>query len=142
MNDAYFLLLIQDFQPLFPCPRAKHEIMRLGSLKLKPEGCEDPWKPVSGLSESNQYVKIDSTAKRPLLTDLQGMQIILLSVELIFLFKSLFPINLRCLLYRPKLFQNRLTYFMFLALFLIILLFVQHRDNSRNLITILLLSFI
>ncbi|PON65758.1 hypothetical protein PanWU01x14_115010 [Parasponia andersonii] len=65
---------IQDFQPLFPCHGAKHEIMRLGSLKLRPQECEEPWKPIRGSSESNQFVKIDSTVNRPLLRDVQDGQ--------------------------------------------------------------------
>lgn len=47
--------------------------MRLGSLSLKPHERDEPWKPFSGSSESNQQVKIDSTIKKPILPDVQGM---------------------------------------------------------------------
>lgn len=75
-----FLLLTQDFQRLLPCNGAKHDILRLGSLKLKPQESEEPWKPISGLPDSNQFVRIDTTVKSSFLTDVQGMQIIVFTV--------------------------------------------------------------
>lgn len=64
---------MQDFQPLFPCLGARLEVMRLGSLKSRPQECEEPWKSLSGFSESNHHIKIDSAVKKPILPDMQGM---------------------------------------------------------------------
>lgn len=64
---------IQDCQSLLPCHGTRHEIVRLGSLSLKPHERDEPWKPFSGSSESNRQVKIDSTIKKPVLPDVQGM---------------------------------------------------------------------
>ncbi|XP_015891556.3 uncharacterized protein LOC107425994 [Ziziphus jujuba] len=63
--------VIQDYQPLLPCHGSRHGIMRLGSLKSRPQECEEPWKPMSGFSESNHHVKIDSAVKKPILPDIQ-----------------------------------------------------------------------
>ncbi|KAL5561630.1 hypothetical protein UlMin_031377 [Ulmus minor] len=63
--------VFQDCQPLLPSHGARHEIMRLGSLKLRPHERAEPWKPLNGLSESNNFVKIDSAVKRPVLTDMK-----------------------------------------------------------------------
>ena len=52
--------------------------MRLGSLNLKTE-CQEAWKPVSGLSESSHYVNLDSMVRKPMFTDVQGMDIMVSS---------------------------------------------------------------
>ncbi|XP_062086209.1 uncharacterized protein LOC133792319 [Humulus lupulus] len=62
---------IHDFQPLFSNYGPKHEAMRLGSLSLRSQESEEPWKSISGLSECNKYVKIDSVGERPLVSDVQ-----------------------------------------------------------------------
>uniref|UniRef100_A0A803NRA8 Uncharacterized protein n=1 Tax=Cannabis sativa TaxID=3483 RepID=A0A803NRA8_CANSA len=62
---------IQDFQPFLSNYGPKHETLGLGSLNLRPQESEDPWKPISGLSESNKYVKIDSVGERTMLSDVQ-----------------------------------------------------------------------
>lgn len=46
--------------------------MRIGSLNLRAYEGEEAWKPISGLSNPSQFVKIESAVKSPLLTDVQG----------------------------------------------------------------------
>ncbi|EXB39326.1 hypothetical protein L484_025021 [Morus notabilis] len=66
---------IQDCHPIFPCYGARHEIMRIGSLNLRAYEGEEAWKPISGLSNPSQFVKIESAVKSPLLTDVQALPI-------------------------------------------------------------------
>ncbi|PQQ16819.1 uncharacterized protein Pyn_08814 [Prunus yedoensis var. nudiflora] len=61
--------IIKDFQPLLPSYGAKQEITKLGSLKLMPQQCEEPWKLASGLPEANWFAKTE----RPVLTDMQNV---------------------------------------------------------------------
>ncbi|VVB07063.1 unnamed protein product [Arabis nemorensis] len=49
-------------------PGARQEIIPASSFNLNPEHLE-PWKPVSSLSKSNQFVEIDSTMMKPLFMD-------------------------------------------------------------------------
>ncbi|XP_030947165.1 uncharacterized protein LOC115971401 isoform X2 [Quercus lobata] len=63
--------VFKDSQPLLPSCGVRHELIRSRSLTLRPHQCEDPWKSISGSSESNQFVHIDSTVKRPVLIDVQ-----------------------------------------------------------------------
>lgn len=48
--------------------------MRVGSLNLRAQECEEEWKPISGLSKPSQFIKIDSAVKTPLLADVPGTQ--------------------------------------------------------------------
>lgn len=57
----------KDCQPLNP--KLRQDLMLSGSLATGPLQNEEPWKPISGLSRSNQFVRIDSTIKRPVLID-------------------------------------------------------------------------
>lgn len=59
----------KDCQPLNP--ELRQSLMRSGSLAIGSYQNEEPWKPVSGLFDSNQFVRIDSTIKRPVLIDVQ-----------------------------------------------------------------------
>ncbi|KAF8053292.1 hypothetical protein N665_1436s0008 [Sinapis alba] len=52
-------------------PGAKQEIIPASSFKLNPEHLE-PWKPVSSLNRSSQFVELDSAMMRPLLMDVHG----------------------------------------------------------------------
>lgn len=66
---------MQDFQPFLSSYGTKQEITKLGSLKLMNQKCEEPWRAISGLSESNWFAKTASDMERPALTDVQGMHI-------------------------------------------------------------------
>lgn len=66
---------MQDSQHLLPSSGVEHKIVRSRSLTLRPNQYEEAWKPISGLYESNQFVQIDSTVKRPVLIDVQGLPI-------------------------------------------------------------------
>lgn len=74
-TELFFSCSKQDSQPLLPSCGVRHELIRSRSLTLRPHQCEDPWKSISGSSESNQFVHLDSTVKRPVLIDVQGLQI-------------------------------------------------------------------
>lgn len=41
---------------------------------MRPSHHEDSWKLRSDLMESNQFLKIDRIVRRPLVTDVQGLQ--------------------------------------------------------------------
>ncbi|XP_062143502.1 uncharacterized protein LOC133851189 [Alnus glutinosa] len=62
---------LKNPQHLLPSSGARHEIISSRSLTLRPHQYEEPWKPISGLSESNQFVQFDSTVKKPVLIDVQ-----------------------------------------------------------------------
>ncbi|KAL5796777.1 hypothetical protein ACOSQ2_001597 [Xanthoceras sorbifolium] len=61
--------VIKDCPPFFPCQGARQELIRSESLNFKSNQTEEPWKPISGLCDSNQFVKIESTVKKPVLID-------------------------------------------------------------------------
>lgn len=61
--------IVKDFQPLLPSYGAKQEITKLGSLKLMPQQCEEPWKLANGLPEANWFAKTE----RPVLTEMQNV---------------------------------------------------------------------
>uniref|UniRef100_A0A5B7B7G1 Uncharacterized protein n=1 Tax=Davidia involucrata TaxID=16924 RepID=A0A5B7B7G1_DAVIN len=61
----------KDCQPFLASPGSRCEKIRSGSLNLRPHQSEEPWKPISGFSEANQFVGIDSTIRRPVLIDVQ-----------------------------------------------------------------------
>lgn len=65
---------MQDSQRLMPNSGNKHEIIRSRTLTMRPNNYEEPLKP--GLHDSNQFVQIDSTVKKPVLIDVQGLLII------------------------------------------------------------------
>lgn len=64
----------KDCQPLLPSPGSRHEMTRLDTINVRPYKSEDPWKSISGLSETTQLVKVDSTTMRPVLIDVQDSQ--------------------------------------------------------------------
>lgn len=80
---------MQDSRHLLPSSGARHEIISSRSLTLRPHQYEEPWKHISGLSESNQFVQFDSTVKKPVLIDVQGLLIIL---WMLWLFEDHFPL--------------------------------------------------
>ncbi|KAK6937491.1 hypothetical protein RJ641_030999 [Dillenia turbinata] len=61
----------KDFQPILQGPRARLDVTCSGSINLRANQHEDPWKPLSGLSEANQIVKIDADIARPTLLDVK-----------------------------------------------------------------------
>ncbi|XP_031279940.1 uncharacterized protein LOC116138372 [Pistacia vera] len=63
--------VIKDCQPYLPYQGARQEITRPDYLNLRSHQSEEPWKAMSGFCESNQFVKIDSTVRRPGLIDVQ-----------------------------------------------------------------------
>lgn len=63
--------VLKDSRHLLPSSGARHEIISSRSLTLRPHQYEEPWKHISGLSESNQFVQFDSTVKKPVLIDVQ-----------------------------------------------------------------------
>jgi hypothetical protein len=65
---------MQDSQHLLPSSGSGHEIISSRSLTLRPHQYGEPWK--SGLSKSSQFVQLDSTVKKPVLIDVQGLPII------------------------------------------------------------------
>ncbi|PRQ26184.1 hypothetical protein RchiOBHm_Chr6g0291821 [Rosa chinensis] len=65
--------IIKDFQPFLPNYGAKQEITKLGSLKMMPQQCEEPWRAISGFSESNWFAKTASDIERPAFTDVQDV---------------------------------------------------------------------
>ncbi|KAE8009673.1 hypothetical protein FH972_006097 [Carpinus fangiana] len=60
---------LKDSQHLLPSSGAGHEIISSRSLTLRPHQYGEPWK--SGLSKSSQFVKLDTTVKKPVLIDVQ-----------------------------------------------------------------------
>ncbi|XP_059625808.1 uncharacterized protein LOC132268911 [Cornus florida] len=60
----------KDYQPLLPCPGSQ-DIMRPSSFNLSLRQSEEPWKHISGSSEANQFIRIDSTIRRPVLIDVK-----------------------------------------------------------------------
>lgn len=60
----------KDCQPLLGSPGPRQESTRSG-LNLRPLQREETWKPLSGLLESDQFVKIDQTVSRHVLLDAQ-----------------------------------------------------------------------
>ncbi|KAK6940863.1 hypothetical protein RJ641_030394 [Dillenia turbinata] len=59
----------KDFQPLLQGPGARLDVTQSGSVSLRANQHEDPWKPLSGLSEANRIVKMDADIVRPTLLD-------------------------------------------------------------------------
>ncbi|KAK9206733.1 hypothetical protein WN943_017012 [Citrus x changshan-huyou] len=66
--------VIKDCQPYLPCQGARQEVIRSDSFNLKSHQPEKSWKPLSGLCESSQFVKLDSTFARAVLIDVQDTQ--------------------------------------------------------------------
>ncbi|KAG2331307.1 hypothetical protein Bca52824_002487 [Brassica carinata] len=54
-------------------PGAKQEIIPASSFNLNPDHLE-PWKPVSSLNKSSQFVELDSAMMKPLLMDVHGKE--------------------------------------------------------------------
>lgn len=52
-------------------PGAKQEIIPASSFNLNPDHLE-PWKPVSSLNKSSQFVELDSSMMKPLLMEVHG----------------------------------------------------------------------
>ncbi|KAL6968370.1 hypothetical protein U1Q18_034170 [Sarracenia purpurea var. burkii] len=50
---------------------SRHDMIRLETLNVSTHQSEEPWKTVSGFSETTQLVKVDSTTTRPVLIDVQ-----------------------------------------------------------------------
>lgn len=67
---------MQDSQHLLPSSGAKHEIIRSTSVTMRQNQYEEPLKPMSGLPVSSQFAQINSTVKKPVLIDVQGLLII------------------------------------------------------------------
>ncbi|KAM1534243.1 hypothetical protein ACFX10_008054 [Malus domestica] len=65
LHQEQLMSVIKDFQPFMPSFGAKEEITKLGSLKLVPQQCEEPWKLTSGVPEANWFVKTVSEIERP-----------------------------------------------------------------------------
>ncbi|XP_028067374.1 uncharacterized protein LOC114270154 isoform X2 [Camellia sinensis] len=65
------LRLLQDCPPFCHIPGSRHDMIRLDTLNMRPHQCEEPWKPISGFSETTQLVKVDSAITRPVLIDVQ-----------------------------------------------------------------------
>lgn len=63
--------VIKDCQPFLPSAGARPEIIKPVSRNLRLRKSEESWNPLSGFSESDQLVKINSAVKRPLLIDMQ-----------------------------------------------------------------------
>ncbi|KAG8663434.1 hypothetical protein MANES_01G210500v8 [Manihot esculenta] len=59
------------FKPYFPSQGARDEIKRPNSLSLGLHHHGESWRPISGFCEHTQVAKIDSTAGRPVLIDVQ-----------------------------------------------------------------------
>ncbi|XP_034679537.1 uncharacterized protein LOC117909586 [Vitis riparia] len=66
-------LIQKDCQPLLGSPRARQELTRSG-LNLRPLQQGETSKPLSGLTKSDQFVKIDQTVSRPVLLDTQVLR--------------------------------------------------------------------
>ncbi|KAK9281056.1 hypothetical protein L1049_003948 [Liquidambar formosana] len=62
----------KDCHRFLPSTMARQEIIQSGSLNLRPQQCEAPWNPISGLFESNQFVNMESTMRSPVLIDVQA----------------------------------------------------------------------
>ncbi|XP_010278831.1 PREDICTED: uncharacterized protein LOC104612891 [Nelumbo nucifera] len=56
----------KEFQPFIPSPGTRHVCVH-----TRPIQPEDPWKPASWFSESNQSEKLDLSIRRPVLVDVQ-----------------------------------------------------------------------
>ncbi|GMP91121.1 hypothetical protein CsSME_00041949 [Camellia sinensis var. sinensis] len=61
----------KDCPPFCHIPGSRHDMIRLDTLNMRPHQCEEPWKPISGFSETTQLVKVDSAITRPVLIDVQ-----------------------------------------------------------------------
>ncbi|GAV78719.1 hypothetical protein CFOL_v3_22184 [Cephalotus follicularis] len=60
---------MQDYHRYVPGQGASQEMVKLGSLNLRPNHFEVPRKFIGGLSESDEFVKIDSTLRIPVFID-------------------------------------------------------------------------
>ncbi|XP_044493028.1 uncharacterized protein LOC123216617 isoform X2 [Mangifera indica] len=63
--------VIKDCQLYLLHQGARQEITRPNCLNLRSHQSEEPWKAMNGLCESKQFVKIESTVRRPGLIDVQ-----------------------------------------------------------------------
>ncbi|KAJ4727531.1 ATP-dependent RNA helicase [Melia azedarach] len=63
--------VIKDCQPYMSCQGARQEVIRSGCLNLRSHQSEEPWKPISGLFESNQLVKLEPAVTSPVLIGVQ-----------------------------------------------------------------------
>ncbi|KAL7200611.1 hypothetical protein ACSBR1_032522 [Camellia fascicularis] len=61
----------KDCPPFCHIPGSRHDMISLDTLNMRPHQSEEPWKPVSGFSETTQLVKVDSAITRPVLIDVQ-----------------------------------------------------------------------
>lgn len=63
--------MMQSSRSYLMNPGAKQEIIPASSFNLNPDHLE-PWKPVSSLNKSSQFVELDSAMMKPLLMDVHG----------------------------------------------------------------------
>ncbi|KAF5196809.1 Helicase [Thalictrum thalictroides] len=63
----------REYQTLLPSPERRIEISRPGHL-IRSRMLEDPRKGMGWMLESDQYVKLDSTIRRPVLIDVQEIR--------------------------------------------------------------------
>ncbi|KAK0581751.1 hypothetical protein LWI29_017494 [Acer saccharum] len=61
--------VIKDCQAYLPFQGSRQEVRRSDCLNIRSNQTEEHWKPISGLCDSNQFVKIDSTVTKPVLID-------------------------------------------------------------------------
>ncbi|KAF5930363.1 hypothetical protein HYC85_031236 [Camellia sinensis] len=61
----------KDCPPFCHIPGSRHDMIRLDTVNMRAHQCEEPWKPISGFSETTQLVKVDSAITRPVLIDVQ-----------------------------------------------------------------------
>ncbi|KAK2649198.1 hypothetical protein Ddye_016687 [Dipteronia dyeriana] len=62
--------VIKDCQAYLPFQGTRQEVRRSDCLNIRSNQTEEPWKPISGLCDSNRFVKVDSTVSNPVLIDM------------------------------------------------------------------------
>lgn len=61
----------KDSQRLLPNYELREDVIRSSPLNMGPRQNSEPWKPISGLFDNNQFVTIDPTVIKPALIDIQ-----------------------------------------------------------------------
>ncbi|KAI3668198.1 hypothetical protein L6452_43275 [Arctium lappa] len=61
----------KDSQRLLPNYELREDIIRSSPLNMKPQQSEEPWKPISGLTDNNRFVMIQPTVTKSALIDIQ-----------------------------------------------------------------------
>lgn len=61
----------KDSQRLLPNYELREDFVRSSPLNMKPQQSEEPWKPISGLTDNNRFVMIEPTVTKSALIDIQ-----------------------------------------------------------------------